>query len=115
MFYRDDLVECAVLLKSGVEKKIDRIHLPKNCLDVLSQQIYGIVISEQMHIDELFKLIKNSYSFHDIEKNKFDDVMSYLSGEYVSLESRYIYAKIWYDKDTRQLGKRGKLARIIYQ
>lgn len=111
---RDDLVECAVLLKSGVEKKIDRIHIPRNCLDVLSQQIYGIVISEQMHIDELFNLIKNSYSFHDIEKNKFDDVISYLSGEYVSLESRHIYAKMWYDKKTGMVGKRGKLARVIY-
>ncbi|MFP6577203.1 MAG: hypothetical protein VB736_00265, partial [Candidatus Nitrosopelagicus sp.] len=97
-----------------VEKKIDRIHLPKNCLDVLSQQIYGIVISEQMHIDELFKLIKNSYSFHDIKKNKFDDVIDYLSGKYVSLESRHIYAKMWYDKETGMVGKRGKLARVIY-
>ena len=111
---RDDLVECSVLLKSGVEKKIDRIHLPKNCLDVLSQQIYGIIISDQMHIDDLFKLIKNSYSFHEIEKNKFDDVISYLSGEYVSLESRYIYAKIWYDKETGMIGKKGKLARMLY-
>jgi ATP-dependent Lhr-like helicase len=111
---RDDLVECAVLLKSGVEGKIDRIHLPRNCLDVLAQQIYGIIISDKMHIDDLFKLIKNGYSFHDLNKSKFDEVISYLSGEYVSLESRYIYAKIWYDKETGMVGRKGRLARMIY-
>src|SRR3989338_3156141 len=31
---RDDLIECAVLLKSAVEKKIDKIHIPANALDV---------------------------------------------------------------------------------
>jgi len=36
---RDDLVECAVIQKYGIEKKIDKIHIPTNCLDVLSQQI----------------------------------------------------------------------------
>src|SRR3989338_6736682 len=58
---RDDLVECAVLLKSAVEKKIDRIHIPKNALDVLAQQIYGIAIHERIQKKDLFDLIKNSY------------------------------------------------------
>jgi len=41
---RDDLVECSVMLKEAIEKKIDRIQIPKNCLDVLAQQIYGMAI-----------------------------------------------------------------------
>jgi ATP-dependent Lhr-like helicase len=40
-------------------------------------------------------------------------VISYLAGEY-ALESRNIYAKIWYDKETNKIGKRGMLARVIY-
>ena len=43
---RDDLVECTVLLKNAIEKKIDKIHIPKNCLDVLAQQIYGMSINK---------------------------------------------------------------------
>ena len=31
-----------------------------------------------------------------------------------TLEDRYVYAKIWYDKETKMIGKRGKLARVIY-
>jgi len=110
---RDDLVECSILNKECVERKIDKIHIPKNCLDVLSQQIYGMCIDRIWNIDEMFELIKKSYCYSDLSKEDFMSVISYLAGEY-DLEHRNVYAKIWYDKETRQLGKRGKLARVIY-
>jgi len=111
---RDDLVECAVLLKSAVEKKIDKIHIPTNALDVLAQQIYGIAIEEQIHIKDLQKLVKSSYCYKDLAKKDFMDVMDYLTGKHVSLEDRHIYAKIWHDEETGMIGKRGKLARVLY-
>ena len=40
--------------------------------------------------------------------------MDYLSGEYVSLEQKHVYAKIWVDRESKMFGKRGKLARVIY-
>ncbi|MBN2127427.1 MAG: ATP-dependent helicase, partial [Candidatus Diapherotrites archaeon] len=40
--------------------------------------------------------------------------INYLSGEYTQLEVRYVYAKIWFDKETGMIGKKGKMARIIY-
>ncbi len=111
---RDDLIECSVLLKSAIEKKIDKIHIPTNALDVLAQQIYGIAIQERIHINDLFKLIKSSYCYKDLEKKDFNDVMDYLAGKYISLEDRHIYAKIWHDEETGMIGKRGKLARVLY-
>jgi ATP-dependent Lhr-like helicase len=41
---RDDLVECSVIAKEMIERKINKIYFPKNCLDVLSQQIFGMAI-----------------------------------------------------------------------
>ncbi len=111
---RDDLIECSLLLKSAIEKKIDRIHIPTNALDVLSQQIFGIAISDQIHINDLFKLIKKSYCYKTLNKKDFNEVIDYLSGKYISLEDRYIYAKIWYDEDTGMIGKKGRLARVLY-
>jgi len=111
---RDDLVECSVLLKSAIEKKIDRIHIPVNCLDVLAQQIFGIAISENILVNELYSMVKKSYSYRNLEKKDFMDVISYLSGEYTSLEDRYIYAKIWHNKETGMIGRRGRLARMLY-
>ena len=111
---RDDLVECSVLLKSAVEKKIDRIHIPANCLDVLAQQVDGIAIAEKIHIKELFHLVKGSYCFRDLKYRDFMEVIDYLSGKYISLEDRHIYAKIWHDEKTGMIGRKGKLGRVIY-
>jgi len=109
---RDDLVECAVLLKSAVERKIDRIHIPTNCLDVLAQQIFGMAIERIWSEDELFKVVKQSYCYNNLNIVDFNDVLSYLAGEYTTLEDRHIYAKIW--RKDGMLGRRGKLARVMY-
>lgn len=111
---RDDLVECSVLLKSAVEKKIDRIHIPHNCLDVLAQQIYGICITEKMHVSELAAMVRQSYCYGSLTDEDFYSVIHYLSGEHVALEDRHVYGKIWHDTETGMVGRKGKLARVIY-
>ncbi len=111
---RDDLVECSVLLKSAIEKKIDRIHIPTNCLDVLAQQLYGIAISDKVRIDGLYKMIKKSYCYKELGSRDFMSVIEYLAGKHVSLEDRHIYAKIWYNENTKEIGRKGRMGRVIY-
>jgi ATP-dependent helicase Lhr and Lhr-like helicase len=110
---RDDLVECSILNKECFEKRIDKINIPKNCLDVLSQQIFGMAIQKIWDINEMFETIKKSYCYANLSREDFMAVISYLAGEY-ALEHRNVYAKIWYDEKTKQIGKKGKLARVIY-
>ncbi len=110
---RDDLVESSILAKECIEQTIDKIHIPCDCLDVLSQQIYGMCIQKIWNIEEMFQIIKKSYCYKELSKEDFMSVISYLSGEY-ALEHKNVYAKIWYDKQTKQVGKKGKLARVIY-
>jgi len=111
---RDDLVECSVLLKAATEKKIDNIAVPKNVFDVLAQQIFGIALEEKNNISNVYNLIRKSYSFNTLEKADFDAVLRYLAGEHASLEDRNVYAKIWVDWETGEMGKRGKMARVIF-
>lgn len=111
---RDDLVECAVLLKSAIEKKIDKIHIPKNCLDVLAQQLHGMSIEQKWNARDLFGLVKQSYCYSGLEWKDFVEIIEYLSGKYASLEDRHIYAKIWYDEETQEIGRKGRMSRVIY-
>ena len=110
---RDDLVESCVLAKEAVERKIDRVKIPENALDVLSQQIYGMAISKIWEEKEMLSLIRKSYCYRNLKREDFLSVLSYLAGDY-ALEHRNVYAKIWYDKESKQIGKRGMLARVIY-
>ncbi len=110
---RDDLVECGVMMRQMIEKKIDSAEIPKNALDVLAQQIYGMAISKIWDAEEMLKVIRKSYCYSELKRGDFFDVVSYLAGDY-ALEHRNVYAKIWYDSKSGQIGKRGKLARVIY-
>jgi ATP-dependent Lhr-like helicase len=96
-----------------IERKINKIKFPKNALDVLAQQIYGMAIYKIWEFDEIFELIRKSYCYHTLSRKDFLDVISYLAGEY-ALEKSHVYAKIWYDSVTKQIGKKGKMARVMY-
>ncbi|MEM4230544.1 MAG: ATP-dependent helicase [Candidatus Pacearchaeota archaeon] len=109
---RDDLIECCVMKKEILERKIDKIQIPKNCLDVLSQMIYCFAIHKVWDVNEMFEVIKGSYCYRELSREDFLSVLSYLRGDY-ELEARNVYGKIWYDEKTKQIGKKGKLARMI--
>lgn len=111
---RDDLVECSVLLKAAVDKKIDKISVPMNAYDVLAQQVFGIAIDEKRKATDVYNIIRKSYCYNTLKREDFNEVIKYLSGEYVSLEERNVYAKIWLDEETQEIGRRGKMARVIY-
>ena len=111
---RDDLVECTVLGKAALEGKIDRVQIPKNCLDVLAQQLLGMAIDRRWEVKEAFELVRRSYCYKDLDFEDFINVLEYLAGEYVELESRRVYAKIWLDRVDEKFGKRGRLTRVIY-
>ena len=110
---RDDLVECSVLLKNAVEGKIDAIDIPNNCLDVLAQQMHSIACTDIWDKWELYETIKKSYCYSNLKISEFEEVLDYLAGNFASLEDRSIYAKIWYDPETNQIGKKGRMSRII--
>ena len=111
---RDDLLECSLLLKGGIEGKIDRISIPTNAFDVLAQQIFGYCVDSRTHVDDVYDMYRKSYCYVDLKRSDYDEVIKYLSGEYTSLEERNVYRKVWVDDETGEMGKSGKLARVIY-
>ena len=111
---RDDLVECAVMLDSAKKRKLDSFTIPRNALDVLAQHIVGMALMKKWKIDDAFALVRRAYSYHTLDKKDFMMLIEYLSGSYVGLESRRVYAKIWYDANEGAIGRRGRLTRLIY-
>jgi ATP-dependent Lhr-like helicase len=111
---RDELVECAVMLEKGRTGFVDRIHIPKNCLDALCQHLLGMALERQWNLDDVRHIVKRSYCYRDLLKEDFTSAVDYLSGEHAGLAERRVYAKIWYDEKTGLMGKRGRNARMIY-
>lgn len=112
---RDDLIECSVLAKAALDKKIDKIRIPRNNLDVLAQHIVGMAIESKWKIEDAYKLIKRSYNYRDLPFEDFMEILRYLSGAYSELKSMKVYGKIWLDEGEGMFGRRGGWkTRMIY-
>ncbi len=112
---RDDLVECTVLAKAALERKIDNVRIPKNPLDVLAQHIVGMALERKWKVDEAYRLVRRSYNYHTLSFNDFMSVLKYLSGKLVNLEHQRVYAKIWLDEEEGVFGRKGRgKTRMIY-
>jgi ATP-dependent Lhr-like helicase len=111
---QDDLVECTVLAREAIDRRLDRIEIPKKPLDVLCQHIVGMAIEKKWSVDEALTLIRCAYPYRNLSKLEFIEVLRYLSGNYSELEKKKVYGKIWFDEREEVFGRRGKLARPIY-
>ncbi len=111
---RDDLVECTVMLDAALKRHLDSFTVPQNALDVLAQHIVGMALAKRWDVDEAYNVVKGSYAYHNLQKQDFVALLNYLAGNYVGLESRRVYGKIWYDEKENAFGKRGKFTKVIY-
>jgi len=110
VFDPDDLVECAVMCRAAHRGDIDRVGIPENCLDVLSQTVVGMSLDQRWDADAAYALIKGSYCYRSLSRSSFIDVLRYLGSKD---EHEGVYSKIWYDEDDNHFGKK-KGARMIF-
>ncbi|MCO8254364.1 ATP-dependent helicase [Haladaptatus sp. AB618] len=126
---RDELVECAVMLKKAEEGFVDRVFIPENAQDVAAQQVYGMAINEVRPESEVKATLRRAYPYRDYSDEKWESLLQYLTAGYEGMEDRNVYAKVWrdgndppdgeyhypeYPVDEPLMGKRGRLARVIY-
>ena len=110
VFDNDELIECTTLVKCAYEGKIDRVRIPKNSLDVLAQTLVGMSIEKRWSVDEAYELIKRSYCYHELSKEKFVQVLRYLGGHVLG---DTVYSKLWFDEEDMVFGRK-RSSRMIY-
>lgn len=76
---RDELIECAALVRSIRSGKLDALQIPKAPLDILAQQIVAAAATGEWRTDELFELVRGTYSYRDLARKDFDDVLTMLA------------------------------------
>ena len=76
---RDELVECAALIRAIHEGSLDAVRIPTQPLDVLAQQIVAEVAAQEWDERELFELFKRAMPYADLKFEDYEKVLHLLS------------------------------------
>ncbi len=76
---RDELIECAALVRAIRRGELDRLEIPQNPLDILAQQIVAMAACEEFAEDDLFDLVRRAMPYRHLDRADFDAVVTMLS------------------------------------
>jgi ATP-dependent Lhr-like helicase len=86
---RDQLIECAALVRALRQGELDQLEIPDSPLDILAQQIVAMCASEEWHEDDLFHVVRRAYPYRDLARHDFDAVVEILSEGITARRGRY--------------------------
>jgi len=102
---RDDLLECAALVRAIKHGDLDRLMIPEAPLDVLAQQIVAACAAEEWDEDEMFALARRAYPYRELKREAFDSILEMLSEGLVARRGRF-GAYVHRDRVNRKLRAR---------
>lgn len=104
--FRGDLLEATVVGKRMQEGAIEETHIPRNCLDVLAQQIVAMCSVEDWTVSALKSLVRRCDCYRQLSDDAFEHVLDMLSGHYPSDELQDLVPRIRWDRQQDQLSAR---------
>ncbi len=76
---RDELAECAALVRAIRAGRLDAIALPSAPLDILAQQIVAACAAEEWDEDALFALVREAAGYESLSREDFEAVLVMLA------------------------------------
>ena len=82
--YRGDLLLATVLTERMLNRQVEQTKVPRNPLDVLSQQLVASVVIEDRTADDLYDMTRRATPYRELTRSVFDETMDMLAGRYPS-------------------------------
>src|SRR6476659_1916243 len=110
---RDELLECAALIRAIKAGTLDRISVPPAPLDILAQQLVASAATQSWTEADLYALVRRAFPYHELERTEFDRIVQMLS-EGISTNRGRGLAYLHHDRINHKVnGRRGaRLAAI---
>jgi ATP-dependent helicase Lhr and Lhr-like helicase len=110
---RDDLVECAAVVREIRAARLDRVEVPRQPLDVLAQQVVAACADTEWETDRLFDLIRQATPYRDLDRGDFDRVLR-MEAERLPTEPKGTAPRIHWDTVRgRVRGRRGARLAVV--
>jgi ATP-dependent Lhr-like helicase len=104
---RDDLIECAALMRSARRGELDRIVSHDAPLDVLAQQIVAETACQDYGEDELFALVRRAWPYRALSRSSFDAVVAMTADGFATKRGRRSALVHRDEVNARLRGRRG--------
>lgn len=86
---RDELIECAALVRAIRTGDLDRLMIPEAPLDILAQQIVAICSAGEWKEEELYALVRGAYPYRNLARDQFEAILQMLSEGIASTRGRF--------------------------
>ncbi|MBI4894932.1 MAG: DEAD/DEAH box helicase [Candidatus Aenigmarchaeota archaeon] len=87
----EDLFEAAAVAHGLMNRKLEKIKIHDQALDVLANQVIGLIFDEyEITEDRLYKIISSAYPYRSLTKEQFSNLLNFLEATYM----------IWINKDS---------------
>ena len=86
---RDDLMECAALVRAMREGDLDRLETPPEPLDVLMQQMVAMCSAEPWEEEQLFHVLRRAYPYRNLQRETFEELLELVCEGIASSRGRY--------------------------
>ena len=85
---RDELIECAALVRAIRGGFLDKIEIPNAPLDILAQQLVAAAATGEWKEEALFEMVRSAYPYRDLTRKSFDSVIEILSEGIATMRGR---------------------------
>ncbi|WP_431871355.1 ATP-dependent helicase [Nocardiopsis eucommiae] len=110
--YRGDLLATTVVTERMRAGGIERLEMPSDPLDVLSQQVVAMVAMDDWTVPELAALVRRAAPFARLSDAVLESVLDMLSGRYPSDEFAELRPRLVWDRDEDVLRARPGAQRL---
>jgi ATP-dependent Lhr-like helicase len=76
---RDELLECAALVRAIRTGDLDALRIPAAPLDILAQQLVAACAQHEWTSDALYAMVRGAYSYRDLPRETFEEVLAMLA------------------------------------
>jgi len=76
---RDELLECAAIVRAIRTGAMDALTIPSAPLDILAQQLVAACATDDWDVEELYAAVRRAYPYRDLAREDFDAVVTMLA------------------------------------
>jgi ATP-dependent Lhr-like helicase len=111
--YRGDLLSTAAITRAMGEGRVEETRIPRNPLDVLTQQIVAMCAVGEWRVDDLYQVVRQAAPFASLTRGQLEGVLDMLSGRYPADELAELRPRITWDRLNGTARAREGLQRLV--